>query len=73
MVAPRNKRTLHSHQYFEANRRAYYDGLLSVSRDRDWTAWCRYFLEALRTQAQRNYAAVTAISRCCVSMVCSAC
>lgn len=47
--------------YFETNRGAYYDGLLSVSRDRDWTAWCRYFLEALRTQAESNYATVTAI------------
>lgn len=47
--------------YFEMNRGAYYDGLFSVSRDRDWTAWCRYFLEALRTQAERNYATVTAI------------
>ena len=47
--------------YFEANRDAYYDGLLSVSRDRDWTGWCRYFLEALRTQAESNHAVVMAI------------
>lgn len=47
--------------YFEANRGAYYDGLLSVSRDRDWTAWCRYFLEALRSQAEANHAVVMAI------------
>jgi Fic family protein len=47
--------------YFEADRGAYYDGLLSVSRDRDWTAWCRYFLEALRAQAQTNHAVVMAI------------
>jgi len=47
--------------YFEADRGAYYDGLLSVSRDRDWTAWCRYFLEALRTQAEANHEVVMRI------------
>ena len=47
--------------YFETHRGAYYDGLLSVSRDRDWTGWCRYFLQALRTQAQSNYATASAI------------
>ncbi len=30
--------------YFEANRDAYYEGLLSVSRDDDWTGWCEFFL-----------------------------
>lgn len=38
--------------YFETHRDAYYDGLLSVSRDDDWTGWCRFFLEALRVQAE---------------------
>lgn len=52
---------LYMSRYFEADRGAYYDGLLSVSRDRDWTAWCRYFLEALRTQAEANHAVVMAI------------
>lgn len=47
--------------YLETHRGAYYDGLLSVSRDRDWTAWCRFFLEALRVQAERNHAVVMAI------------
>lgn len=47
--------------YFEANRDAYYDALLSVSRDRDWTAWCSYFLEALRAQAEANHAVVLSI------------
>ncbi len=40
--------------YFEANREAYYDGLLAVSRDDDWTGWCRFFLEAVRQQAEDN-------------------
>ena len=34
--------------YFEAHRDAYYDGLLAVSRDDDWTGWCRFFLEGAR-------------------------
>ena len=40
--------------YFEAHRNAYYDGLLSVSRDDDWTGWCRLFLEAVQAQAEDN-------------------
>ena len=40
--------------YFEARRDAYHDGLLAVSRDRDWTGWCRFFLEAVRVQAEEN-------------------
>ncbi len=40
--------------YFETHRDAYYDGLLAVSRDDDWTGWCRFFLEAVRVQAQDN-------------------
>ena len=40
--------------YFEARRDAYYDGLLAVSRDDNWTGWCRFFLEAVRAQAEEN-------------------
>ncbi len=40
--------------YFEAHRDAYYDSLLAVSRDNDWTGWCGFFLEAVRVQAQDN-------------------
>ena len=40
--------------YLEARRDAYYDGLLAVSRDDDWTGWCRFFLEAVRSQAEDN-------------------
>ena len=42
--------------YFEARRDAYYDGLLAVSRDDDWTGWCRFFLDAVRLQAEDNLA-----------------
>jgi len=40
--------------YFETNRDVYYDRLLAVSRDGDWTGWCRFFLEAVRSQAEEN-------------------
>ena len=38
--------------WFEARRDAYYERLLAVSRDDDWTGWCRFFLEAVRAQAE---------------------
>jgi len=41
--------------YLEARRDEYYDGLLGVSRDGDWTGWCRFFLEGIRTQAEANH------------------
>jgi Fic family protein len=41
-------------EYLEANRQEYYEGLLAVSRDDDWTAWCRFFLQALQKQAAEN-------------------
>ena len=40
--------------YFEARRDAYYEGLLAVSRDDDWTGWCRFFLKAVRAQAEES-------------------
>ena len=39
---------------FEADRDAYYEGLLAVSRDDAWTEWCRFFLDAVRRQAEEN-------------------
>ena len=42
--------------YFEERRDLHHDGLLAVFRDGDWTTWCRYFLEALRVQAEDNLA-----------------
>ena len=44
-----------------ARRSFYYDGLLGVSRDDDWTGWCLYVLEAVREQAEEGAAAVQAI------------
>ena len=60
MAARPHQRTHVLHQrlsaYFEARRDAYYDGLLAVSRDDDWTGWCRFFLQALQAQAEDNLA-----------------
>jgi Fic family protein len=42
--------------YLEANRHEYYDRLLGVSRDGDWTGWCKFFLTGLTIQAESNTA-----------------
>lgn len=42
--------------FFERNRDEYYDKLLSVSRDDDWTGWCEFFLKAILEQAESNQA-----------------
>ena len=47
--------------FFEANRDEYYDRLLAVSRDGDWTGWCRFFLISLKSQAEENQRKATAI------------
>ena len=39
----------------------YYDALLGVSRDDDWTGWCLYLLDAIRTQAQEGAATIRTI------------
>ena len=41
-------------EYLEAHREEYYERLLAVSRDGDWTGWCRFFLQALENQAREN-------------------
>lgn len=40
--------------FFEAHRDEYYERLLSISRDNDWTSWCVFFLKAVAVQAQEN-------------------
>ena len=47
--------------FFEARRDAYYESLLAVSRDDNWTGWCRFFLEAVQVQAEENQAKAQAI------------
>lgn len=54
--------------YFEARRDAYYDGLLAVSRDGEWTGWCAFFIEAVRFQAEDNLAKTQAILDLYVAM-----
>ena len=46
--------TFYISAFLEANRDAYYERLLAVSRDDDWTGWCRFFLQAIRAQADDN-------------------
>jgi len=45
----------------EARRDEYYERLLAVSRDDDWTGWCCFFIEAIRVQAEDNLARAKAI------------
>lgn len=40
--------------YLEQRRDEYYERLLAVSRDGDWTGWCAFFLEATIAQAEEN-------------------
>ena len=47
--------------YFESNRDEYYDRLLSVSKDDDWTGWCLFFLKAVEIQATDNQKKATEI------------
>ena len=48
------KPTFYISAFFEANREAYYEKLLAVSKDDNWTDWCRFFLNALQIQAESN-------------------
>ena len=48
-------------EYFESNRDAYYEGLLSVSRDDNWTGWCRVFLTAVMQQASAHLRVISKI------------
>ena len=47
--------------WFEARRDEYYERLLAVSRDDDWTGWCRFFLKAVHRQPEENSARARAI------------
>ncbi len=48
-------------EYLESNRQEYYNRLLAVSRDGDWTGWCEFFLKAVQKQAITNEAKAKAI------------
>ena len=47
--------------YLEGHRETYYERLLAISRDDDWTGWCVFFLEAIHIQATENLAKAQAI------------
>ena len=46
--------TFYLSAYLEARREEYYERLLAVSRDGNWTGWCVFFLGALIAQAESN-------------------
>lgn len=46
--------TFYASEYLEAHREEYIERLLAVSRDGDWTGWCRFFLNAILNQADSN-------------------
>ncbi|MCC5806655.1 MAG: Fic family protein [Opitutales bacterium] len=41
-------------EYLERHREEYYERLLAVSRDNDWTGWIAFFLRAMAEQARVN-------------------
>lgn len=41
-------------EYLEANRDEYYDRMLAVSRDDDWSGWVAFFLRGITAQADAN-------------------
>jgi Fic family protein len=47
--------------FLEANRSEYYERLLAISREGNWTGWCTFFLKALKAQAEDNLAKTTQI------------
>jgi Fic family protein len=46
--------TFYVSAYLEARREEYYDRLLAVSKNGDWTGWCEFFLQALLSQGAAN-------------------
>jgi len=47
--------------YLESHREEYYERLLAVSRDNDWTGWGTFFLRVIQIQAEENLAKAQAI------------
>ena len=47
--------------YLESHRDEYYERLLAVSRDNDWSGWCAFFLNVVKIQAEENLAKAQAI------------
>lgn len=47
--------------YLVSHRDEYYEHLLAVSRDDDWSGWCAFFLNVVRLQAEENLMKAQAI------------
>lgn len=47
--------------YHESHRDEYYERLLAISKDGDWTGWCGFFLRAIISQAEVNQGRMQAI------------
>jgi len=47
--------------YLEKHREEYYERLLAVSRNNDWTGWCAFFMKVVQIQAEENLAKAQAI------------
>jgi Fic family protein len=47
--------------YLESHRDEYYERLLAVSRDNDWSGWCEFFLQVVKIQAETNLVKTKAI------------
>lgn len=50
-------------QYLEEHRDEYYDRLLAVTEQRDWTGWVDFFCEAIAAQAGENLARAQSLHR----------
>ncbi len=48
-------------EFFDKNRDEYYERLLAISRDDDWTGWSAFFLKAIVEQAESNQSKAEAI------------
>lgn len=48
--------------FLEQNRGEYYDRLLAVSAEDDWTGWCEFFLKGVIAQAEVNLGKARAIA-----------
>ena len=52
---------LYISEYFQANRRDYYDYLGDVTKKGDWTSWIKFFLLALINQALKTQSSIAKI------------
>jgi len=62
------KQKLHSPMFYvsahiDATRQEYYERLLAISEERDWTGWIEYFLRIVVAQAQNNSQKAKSIMR----------